>query len=197
MSRQPTEDDGREEAYDDRGIAGGAAEGIIIRHRYAEPKQVVSEYTAERRARQGVAQAEADAGRNVFGVPWLGMARDRAKVRHRAWERMPNGWHACKRCRWPALDDQARIAHQEEHKERDRVLTLQARDYEELKAENAQLREEFNLLADELAADRYRFNALCLALGKPDTEAMQEAVDQVLSYAREVNSRRPKEEEDE
>jgi hypothetical protein len=191
VSRAPGPDDGREEAY----LEGGSAEapdGPIIRHRYAPEAPPEDEKRAERLARRKVMQEGADAGRVVHGVPWLGWGQRQLKVQHRRWEREPNGWHRCKRCGFPAISDEARILHQAEHTERARVLQLQAADAERADAERADMQAQIDLMAEELARDRYRFTALCLALGKPDEEAMQEAVDFVLSYAREVNARRQK-----
>jgi hypothetical protein len=173
-------DEGREEAYEDRGVKAGTDAGVISR---------TAGERLERSARQRVAQEDADQGRNPFGVPFLGRARDRAKVRHRAWSKHPNGWFTCNRCAFPAWDDPSRIRHQEGHEERDRVHRLLASDHDRHVERDADLQEQVTVLSEELAGLRLLFHAFLIATGNPTDEALQGAVERVMSSAREINAR--------
>jgi hypothetical protein len=181
VTRGLAEDEGREEAYEDRGVAAGTDAGVISR---------AAGERAERRARQRVAQEDADQGRNPFGVPFLGRARDRAKVRHRAWSKQPNGWFTCNRCAFPAWDDPPRILHQEGHAARD----AQADELYELLEKCADraddLGERMDAVSEELASLRLLFHAFLIATGNPTDDALQGAVERVMSSAREINARK-------
>lgn len=173
-------DEGREESYDELGTGDGSAEGLITRY---QPDQ------ADRQARREAGQADADIGRNPLRIPFMGRARDRAKVRHRAWEAHPTGWFHCKRCGFPARHDRQRILHQEDHSERDRVHRLLASDHDRHEERDADLQEQVTVLREELAGLRLVFDAFLLALGYPTDEALQGAVERVMSSAREINAR--------
>jgi hypothetical protein len=175
------EDDGREEAYEERGIsAAGIDSGVISR---------APEDRAELRARQRVAQEDADQGRNPFGIPYLGRARDRAKVRHRAWLKHPNGWFTCNRCAFPAWDDPSRILHQDGHKVRDDQADELYGLLERCADRDGDLGERMDVVSEELAGLRLLFHAFLIATGNPTDEALQGAVERVMSSAREINAR--------
>jgi hypothetical protein len=175
-----TGDDGREEAYEDRGVAAGTDAGVISR----TPGE-----RSERQARQRVAQEDADQGRNPFGVPFLGRARDRVKVRHRAWSKHPNGWFTCNRCGFAAWDDPSRILHQEGHAARD-AQTDELYELLEKSADQAgDLQEQMDAVSEELASLRLLFHAFLIATGNPTDDALQGAVERVMSSAREINTR--------
>jgi hypothetical protein len=160
-------------------------------HRYAEVVPVRSERELDRQAAREAGQHDADRGRTVRAVPWLGRARDRIKVKHRHWEKRQNGWSHCKRCGFaaPTSADDLKIGHQDEHAERDRVLVMQAEDIERLIETAHDFQEQLDVAGQELAHERLRINALLLALGHPDSDALQAAVEQVMAYARDYNSR--------
>lgn len=185
MTRAPAADDGREESYDELGTAAGAADGLVLQHRYSAEAQYMDERTADRMAARKAAQDEADAGRTVYGVPWLGRVRLQLKVRHRQWERQPDLWFTCKKqnCGFPAKNDNARIAHQQDHIERDRVLGLLADDHDKHVADGLDKQDQIDALADDVAGLRVMFDVLMLALGSPSDEVLQAAVDRVIGYA--------------
>jgi hypothetical protein len=173
-------DEGREEAYEDRGVAAATDAGVISR---------TAGERLERRARQRVAQDDADQGRNPFGVPFLGRARDRAKVRHRAWSKHPNGWFTCNRCAFPAWDDPSRIRHQEGHTARDDQADELYGLLEKCADQASDLEEQLGVISEELAGLRLLFHAFLIATGNPTDEALQGAVEHVMSSAREINAR--------
>lgn len=185
VTRDPGPDDGREEAYDDAGTAAGAA-GVAMSHRYAPPLQQVSPDRADRQATAEALQDMADSGRVVHGHPWLRAARRKALVKHRQWERRQNGWAHCRRCGWavPATDDALKIVHQEDHRERERVLDLQAADHATQAAVNADLQAQLDAQADEIAELRLRSNLLAVACGHPDDTALQAILDQIMAAYR-------------
>lgn len=185
MTRAPTADDGREESYDELGAASGAADGLILHHRYAAEAEYADGRKLDRMAQRRADQAEADAGRTVYGIPWLGRAQERLKVRHRQWAKHPDGSFTCRKpsCGFSARWDEARIAHQEGHRERDRVFGLLADDHDKHVAANRDLAEQVDALADEVTGLRVMFDVLMLALGSPSDEVLQGAVDRVIGYA--------------
>jgi hypothetical protein len=160
-------------------------------HRYSGVVRQRPERELDRVAALDAAQEAADAGRPAYSIPWLGKARDRLKVRHRHWEKRQNGWSHCKRCGFaaPTSADDLKIGHQDEHAERDRVLVMQAEDIERLIETVRDFQEQLDVAGQELAHERLRINALLLVLGHPDSEALQAAVEQVMAYARDYNSR--------
>jgi hypothetical protein len=176
-------DDGREEAYDELGTGDGAADGLITRYQPGSGR-------ADRAARREVAQADADIGRNPLRIPFMGRVRDRAKVRHRMWEAHPTGWFHCKHCGFAARHDGPRILHQSDHAERDRILNIQAAEHDGHEERAADLQEQVNVQRKELAALRLVFDAFLLALGYPTDEALQGAVERVMSSAREISARK-------
>jgi len=161
-------------------------------HRYVTPQQYVSEKELDRRAQLDAMQDMADRGRPVHSIPWLGKARAKAKVKHRQWENRANGWAHCKRCAFPVpvTADGLKVQHQEEHAERDRVLTLQARDVDTLVGVQKDLQAQLDVAGEEIARQQLRIDALMLALGHPDQDALQAAVDEVMSIARQLNAQR-------
>jgi hypothetical protein len=191
MSREPGPDDGREESYDDDGSQARAS-GVLVGHRYGPEADTRTEGQKDARARREVMQEMADEGRPVHSIPWWGRARDKAKVRHRRWEKAPNGWAHCKErdCGFPvpANRDDLKIAHQAEHDYRARVLSEQAADVEALIERCDDLQRQLDVEGEERARDRLRLDALMLALGHPDHDALQTVVDEVMSLARQINA---------
>lgn len=201
MARDPGPDDGREELYDDDGSAARASGVLVGHHRYALQHEQPSERELDRRAQMDAMQEMADQGRPVHGIPWWKKAREKAKVRHRQWEKRANGWSHCKRpgCGFPVPTtvDSLKIEHQEGHKEDDRIRGLMAGDMEHVLATLKDHQAQLNVAAEELSKDRYRLDALLLALGHAEPEALQAAVEDVLSYARQVNAAQAKARKDE
>lgn len=191
MSRDQ-EDEGRPEAYDDDG-SQAAASGVLV-GRYAPAGQQLTEAEADRLAQRDALQDMTDSGRVVHGQPWLRMARNKARVKHRQWERRSNGWAHCKRPRCgfavPASDDALKIVHQDSHKEADRIARLQSVDYDAQQAVNADQLARHDALAEEVAMIRLRLDVLMVATGHGDTDALQAVVERIMGYAREVNARR-------
>jgi hypothetical protein len=183
MTRAPAADDGREESYDELGTGDGSQDGLIVRYQPDSGR-------AERQALRAAEQHAADAGRNPLRIPFAGLARDRAKVRHRAWEVHPTGWFHCKRCGFPARHDRQRILHQDDHAERDRILNIQAGEHDGHEERAADLQDQMTVQREELAEQRLVLNAFLVALGQPTDEALQAAVERVMSSAREINARK-------
>ena len=190
-------DEGRDEAYEERGAGlDGNANGVILAHRYAAEQQYMSERELDRRAHLDVMQEMADKGRPVHSIPWLGKARLKAKVKHRQWAKLSNGWAQCKKCGFPVPStmDSTKILHQEEHAERERVLELLARDHDKHANAYADLRERMDVIEERQSYEQFRLDALLLALGHADPDALQSAVERVMSYARKVAGERQSDE---
>lgn len=188
MTRDPGPDDGRDEAYDDDG-SQAAASGVLIEHRYARPRDQLTERELDRLARSAAMQDMADSGRPVHSVPWWRMARNKASVKHRQWEKRQNGWSHCKRCGFPVptSDDEIKIGHQEDHKWQDQFAADRAADIEQLIEVVADLKREITVGREEITRERLRINALMLALGHADHDALQAAVEEVMGLARELS----------
>jgi hypothetical protein len=129
----------------------------------------VGRYAAEPR---NLAEPPEGGGSRLFGT-------GRIKVHTAVWEGHLHGW-SCRRCGASAVSRAFQVAHERDHAERDRVLVQLETDYEQMSGALRELAGRNLELEGELAAERGRVDALLLAIGHPDDEALERAVARIL-----------------